>query len=72
MRAPVCVCVCVCVCASVPACAYLQRGEHYPLNRVEVGIPEELCLLPEREDLILVDGAHRGRDLVGGGGGIIG
>ena len=51
VRTLLCVSTCVflhmlaCVCACV--CVYLQRGEHYPLHRVEVGLPEELRLLPE-------------------------
>lgn len=43
--------------------AHLQCGQHYLLHRGEVGLPQELRLLPEGQDLILVDGAHRGRDL---------
>lgn len=49
--------LCVCV------CSHLQRGQHYLFHRGEVGLPEELSLLSEGQDLILVDGAHRGRDL---------
>ena len=42
---------------------HLQCGLHYLLHGGEVGLPEELSLLAEGEDLILVDGAHRGWDL---------
>lgn len=50
--------MCVCVFS-----AHLQCGQHYLLHRREIGLPEELSLLSEGQDLILVDGAHRGRDL---------
>lgn len=52
----------MCVCVN----PHLQRGQHYLFHRGEVGLPQELCLLPEGQDLILVDGAHRGRDLQAG------
>jgi len=42
---------------------HLKRGQHYLFHGGEVGLPEELSLLSEGQDLILVDGAHRGRDL---------
>lgn len=42
---------------------HLQRGQHYLFHRGEVGFPEELSLLSEGQDLISVDGAHRGRNL---------
>lgn len=50
-------------CTCVSANAHLQCGQHYLLHRGEVGLPQELRLLSEGQDLILVDGAHRGRDL---------
>lgn len=43
--------------------AHLQSGQHDLLHRGEVGLPQELSLLPEGQDLVLVDGAHRGGDL---------
>lgn len=58
----VCVCVCVNLCMSVSS-PHLQRGQHYLFHRGEVGLPEELSLLSEGQDLILVDGAHRGGNL---------
>lgn len=62
---PGCLCVYVSVCACVCVCgnAHLQRGQHYLLHRGEVGLPQKLRLLSEGQDLVLVDGAHRGRDL---------
>lgn len=42
---------------------HLQCGQHNLLHRGEVRLPEELGLLSEGQDLILVDGANRGRDL---------
>lgn len=42
---------------------HLQRGQNDLLHRREVGLPEELSLLSEGQDLILVDGAHGGWDL---------
>lgn len=50
----------VCMCAASP---HLQRGQHYLLHGGEVGLPQELSLLSQGQDLILVDGAHGGRDL---------
>lgn len=42
---------------------HLQCGQHYLFHRREVGLPQELSLLSEGQDLILVDGADGGRDL---------
>ncbi len=42
---------------------HLQCGQHYLFHRGEVCLPEELSLLSEGQDLILVDGAHGGRNL---------
>lgn len=42
---------------------HLQCGQHYLFHGREVGLPEELSLLSEGQDLILVDGADGGRDL---------
>lgn len=50
----------LCTCVMNP---HLQCGQHYLFHRGEVGLPEELSLLSEGQDLILVDGAHRGWNL---------
>lgn len=42
---------------------HLQCGQHYLFHRGEVRLPEKLSLLSEGQDLILVDGAHGGRNL---------
>lgn len=42
---------------------YLERSEHDLLNGGKVRLPEKLRLLPERKDLVLVDGADGGGDL---------
>lgn len=57
------VCVSVNLCSMCVWSPHLQRGQHYLFHRGEVGLPEELSLLSEGQDLILVDGAHRGGNL---------
>lgn len=42
---------------------HLQCGQHYLFHGGEVRLPEELSLLSEGQDLILVDGVHRGWNL---------
>lgn len=56
---------CYCLCVQVLHCmsVYLECGQYNLLHRVEVGLPQELGLLSQGQDLILVNGAHCWGDL---------
>lgn len=49
--------------ASDEEIAHLQRSKHDFLDRREVGLPQELRLLAERQNAILMDRTHGGWDL---------
>lgn len=50
-------------CKTVSLSSHLQCGQNNLFHGGEVSFPEELRLLSEGQDLILVDGVHRGGNL---------
>ena len=64
----VCVRLCVCmtlyVCLShTCVCAHLQSGEDYFVHRREVGLPQNLCPLPQSQHSLIPNCSHCGRNL---------